>query len=144
MRRNRTDRTTSKTVKLLNILTVLVTILMLIVLGRMTTELHRVFTRDPYSSIDYGLQEGDYANMVMEYYRRAYSIVPFSSIHEEEYHVAQYADAAFRHQYFETVGDSEMAGRLAEEMARARQESGSLSSATEDIDRLLAAIPRFS
>ena len=141
MRRNRTDRAPSKMVKLLNVLTVLLTIVMLIVLGRMTTELHRVFARDPYSSIDYTLQQGDYADMAMEYYRRAYNIAPFSSVHEEEYHIAQYADAAFRHQYFETVGDSEMAGRLAEEMARARQESGSLSSVTADIDRLLEGIP---
>ena len=53
MRRNRTDRAPSKMVKLLNVLTVLLTIVMLIVLGRMTTELHRVFARDPYSSIDF-------------------------------------------------------------------------------------------
>ena len=144
MRRNRTDSAPSKAVRFLTVLAVLMTIVMLIVLGRMTSELHRVFARDPYTSIDYNLQQGNYDDMVSEYYRRAFDVAPFSSIHEEEYHVAQYADAAFRHQYFETVGDSEMAGRLAEEMARARQESGSLSSATEDIDRLLAAIPRFS
>ena len=144
MRRNRTDSAPSKAVRFLTVLAVLMTIVMLIVLGRMTSELHRVFARDPYTSIDYNLQQGNFDDMVSEYYRRAFDVAPFSSIHEEEYHVAQYADAAFRHQYFETVGDSEMAGRLAEEMARARQESGSLSSATEDIDRLLAAIPRFS
>ena len=143
MRRIRTDRAPSRTVKIINVLIVLLTILMLIILGRMTRELHRVFARDPYTSIDYTMQQGNYDDMVTEYYRRAYNVAPFSSAHEEEYHIAQYADAAFRHQYFQAVGNSEMAARLAEEMDRARQACVSLSAVTEDIDSLLDDIALF-
>ena len=81
--------------------------------------------------------------MVSEYYRRAFDVAPFSSIHEEEYRIAQYADAAFQHQFFQAIGDAEMAARYAGQMAQARQESGSLSTVTEDIDRLLESIPLF-
>lgn len=143
MRRNRTDSAPSKAVRFLTALAVLMTIVMLIVLGRMTSELHRVFARDPYTSIDYNLQQGNYDDMVSEYYRRAFDVAPFSSIHEEEYRIAQYADAAFQHQFFQTIGDAEMTARYAGQMAQARQESGSLFTVTEDIDRLLESIPLF-
>ena len=143
MRRIRTDRTSSTSAKLLTVLAVLLTLVMLIVMGRMVTELHRVFTRDPYSSIDYNLQQGNYDDMVSEYYRRAYNVAPFSSAYEEEYHIAEYADAAFQHQYFQAVGDLEMAEQYAGQMASARQASGSLAEVTGDIDRLLEDIPLY-
>ena len=143
MRRNRTDRTPSKTARLLTVLAVLLSLVMLIVLGRMVSELHRVFSRDPYTSIDYSLQQGDYGDMVSEYYRRGFDVAPFSSPHEEEYHIAQYADAAFQHQFFQTSGDAEMAERYAQQMADARQASGSLAAVTGDIDRLLESIPLY-
>lgn len=143
MRRNRTDRAPSKTAKFLTVLAVLLTIVMLIVLGRMVSELHRVFSRDPYTSIDYSLQQGEYGDMVSDYYRRSFDVAPFSSVHEEEYHIAHYADAAFLHQFFQAVGDTEMAARYAGQMEQARQASGSLAAVTGDIDRLLADIPLF-
>ena len=113
---------------------------MLISLGRMVSELHRVFNRDPYSGIEYALREGDYAEMIRNYYYRNYDVAPFASTHEEEYHVAQYADAAFQHQFFQAVGDQEMAGRYAARMESARQACGSLAAAAEDVDRLLENI----
>ncbi len=82
MRKKRADQTPSKTVKLLTVLAVLMALIMLIFLGRMVSELHRVFARDPYSIIGYDLQQGDYAGMVSEYYRRGFDVAPFSSVHE--------------------------------------------------------------
>ena len=94
MRKKRADQTPSKTAKLLTVLAVLMAVIMLIFLGRMVSELHRVFARDPYSIIDYDLQQGDYAGMVTEYYHRGFDVAPFSGVREEEYYIAQYADAA--------------------------------------------------
>ncbi|MBQ9248912.1 MAG: hypothetical protein IJ179_00920 [Oscillospiraceae bacterium] len=140
MRRMKAERQSSKAVKLLNVLAVLMVFVMLISLGRMVGELHRVFNRDPYSGIEYALREGDYAEMIRNYYYRNYDVAPFASTHEEEYHVAQYADAAFQHQFFQAVGDQEMAGRYAARMESARQACGSLAAAAEDVDRLLENI----
>ena len=53
------ERKSSRAVTLLNILAVLMAFVMLISLGRMVNELRRVFNRDPYSGIEYALQEGD-------------------------------------------------------------------------------------
>ena len=94
MRGMKAERKSSKAVTLLNILAVLMAFVMLISLGRMVSELRRVFDRDPYSGIEYALQEGDYAGMIRDYYYRGYDVAPFASVHEEEYRVAQYADAA--------------------------------------------------
>ena len=65
---------------------------------------------------------------------------PFSTPNEEEYHVAAYADAAFRHQLFEAIGDEDMAARLEQEMEEARAKTGSLSVSTDEVDRLLEDI----
>ena len=143
MRRNRTDPAPSRAVRLLTVLTVFLTIIMLIVLGVMTSQLRRAFSRDPYTGIDYNLRQGNYDDMVSEYYRRGFAVEPFSGHHEEEYRVAQYADAAFQHQYFQAVGDEEMTGRYEEQMKQAREASGSLAPVTEDIDRLLENIALF-
>lgn len=140
MRRMKAEGQSSKAVKLLNVLAVLMVFVMLISLGRMVSELHRVFNRDPYSGIEYALQEGDYAEMIRNYYYRNYDVAPFASVHEEEYHVAQYADAAFQHQFFQAVGNQEMAVRYAAMMDSAREACGSLTAAAEDVDRLLENI----
>lgn len=134
------ERNPSRAVTLLNILAVLMAFVMLISLGRMVNELRRVFNRDPYSGIEYALQEGDYAGMIRDYYYRSYDVAPFASLHEEEYRVAQYADAAFQQQFFQAVGDHEMAGRYAARMESAREACGSLTAAAEDVDRLLENI----
>ena len=143
MRKKTTDRKASKAVKLLNVLTVLMAIILLFFFFRMTSELRRVFTPDPYSSIAYYLQDGYYGDMVSEYYRRNYDMAPFSGAHEEEYRVAQYTNAAFLHQFFQTIGDLKEAERFAEQMESARQASGSLAAVTEDVDSLLESIPLY-
>jgi len=140
MRGMKAERKSSKAVTLLNILAVLMAFVMLISLGRMVNELRRVFDRDPYSGIEYALQEGDYAGMIRDYYYRGYDVAPFASVHEEEYRVAQYADAAFQQHFFQAVGDREMAGRYAARMESARESCGSLTAAAEDVDRLLENI----
>ena len=140
MRRMKAEQKVSKAVTLLNVLVVLMVLVMMISLGRMVSELHRVFDRDQYSGIEYALQDGDYAEMIRNYYYRSYDVAPFASVHEEEYHVAQYADAAFQHQFFQAVGDHEMAGRYAARMESARESCGSLTAAVEDVDRLLENI----
>ena len=142
--RKRSDQKASKTVKLLTVFTVLLALIMLIFLGRMVTELHRVFSRDPYSIMGYDLQEGDYSAMVTEYYRRGFDVDPFPSDYEEEYYIAQYADAAFMHRFYQATGNQEAAAAAAEQMDRSREASGSLSAVTGDIDRLVRSIRLYN
>ena len=111
MRKKRADQAPSKMAKLLTVLAVLMAIIMLVFLGRMVNELHRVFARDPYSIIDYDLQQGDYAGMITEYYHRGFDVAPFSGVHDEEYYIAQYADAAFQHQFYEPAASGRRGGR---------------------------------
>ena len=133
MRSSQTDRKSSFAVKLLNVLTVLAVLLMLISLSRMVGELHRVFDRDPYSVINYKLQDGDYADMVWDYYSRHFDVAPGSGAHAEEYYV----------QFFRTIGDGEAAEKYAGRMESARSLSGSLAPVTEDVDQLLENIPLY-
>ena len=81
--------------------------------------------------------------MVREYYNRCYDVVPFATLHEEEYHVAEYADAGFRHLFYETVGDQEQAARMKTRMQDARNGSGKLSVSTDDLDSILEEITLF-
>ena len=143
MRKAKAEKSSSKTVKLLNIVTVFVALFVLIMMIHMIGELRGAFARDPYSSMEYSLQSGDYAYMVRNYYYRNYDIAPFDSAYAEEYHVAEYADAAFRYQFFSAAGNEVMARRLAERMQTAREGCGSLQVATDDIDRLLGQIKLF-
>ena len=64
-------------------------------------------------------------------------------VRDEEYYIAQYADAAFQHQFCQAAGNTEAAGHFAEMMECARQASGSLAAVTGDIDRLLESIPLY-
>ena len=137
------EKTPSKTVKLLNIVTVIVAIAALIIMIRMINELHGAFNRDPYSSMEYSLQSGDYADMVRNYYYRNYDVAPFATAYSEEYHVAEYADAAFRHQFFEAAGNENMANRFEERMLKARNACGPLQVSADDIDGLLDAIELY-
>lgn len=143
MRSSQTDRKQIFAVKLLNVLTVLAVIVMLVSLSRMVGELHRVFNRDPYSGISYKLQDGYYGDMVWNYYDRHFDVAPGSGLHEEEYYVAQYTDSAFQHQFFQTIGDGEAAEKYAGRMESALRLCGSLAPVTEDVDRLLDAVPLY-
>ena len=141
MRKSARKQKASLTVKLLNILMVIMIIAALVSLIRMVNELRRSFERDPYSGITYDLQDQDYAGMVREYYNRNYDVAPFPSLHEDEYHVAEYTDAAFQRLFFETVGDSERTEFLEAKMKAARDRCGVLSVSADDVDEVLAAIP---
>ena len=88
-------------------------------------------------------QEEDYAGMVREYYHRNYDIAPFPTPQEEEYHVAEYADAAFQDLFFRTVGDREMSARLEDRMKTAREQCGMLSVSADDVDELLKGISLY-
>lgn len=134
-------RKPSGLVRFLNILIIVMTLAAAIALIRMVGELWSAFDRDRYSSMEYYLQEGEYADMIRQYYVRYYDVAPFSSAHEESYHVAGYADAAFRRQFYEAVGDGARAEALARRMETERDGCGSLSVAADDIDRLLESIP---
>ena len=137
MRKMKTEAKSSKAVKLLNIIIVITVLAAVIMLVRMVSEIRRSFDRDPYNSMEYSLRDGDYASMVRNYYYRGYDIAPFKNAYEEEYHVAEYADAAFRHQFFHAVGNTEMANRFEARMEAARSQCGSVEVSTHDIDRLL-------
>ena len=128
-------------VRFLNILIVLTALAAVISLVRLAGELRSAFDRDQYSSLEYYLQDGEYPGMIRQYYSRHYDIDPFPSAHEEAYHVAGYADAAFRHRFYEATGDQERAETLARRMETERKGSGSLAIAADDIDRLLEDIP---
>ena len=128
-------------VRFLNILIVLTALAAVISLVRLAGELRSAFDRDQYSSLEYYLQDGEYPGMIRQYYSRHYDIDPFPSAHEEAYHVAGYADAAFRHRFYEATGDQERAEALARRMETERKGSGSLAIAADDIDRLLEDIP---
>ena len=132
----------AKTVSMgvLNMLTILMAFVLLVSVIRLVSEMRSSFVRDSYNSMEYPLREGDYGEMVYNYYRWHYDVEPFSTPNEEEYHVAAYADAAFRHQLFEAIGDEDMAARLEQEMEEARAKTGSLSVSTDEVDRLLEDI----
>lgn len=141
MRNIRAGKKTPGTVRFLNILLVIMTLAAGIALIRLVGELRSSFDRDRYSDLEYYLQQGEYADMVRQYYYRYYDVAPFTSAHEEAYHVAGYADAAFQHQFYEAIGNGEQAEALARRMETERDGCGSLSVAADDIDRLLASIP---
>ncbi len=133
----------SRTVNLLNIVAVIVAVAAFIVMVKMINELNGSFNRDPYNSMEYSLQSGDYADMVRTYYYKSYDVAPFETAYEEEYHVAEYADAAFRHRFFEATGNEVMAKRFAERMQKARDGCGSLQVSADDIDRIISAIELY-
>lgn len=143
MRKATAEKNSSKTVNLLNILILIVAAAAVIMMGKMIGELRFAFNRDPYSSMEYSLQSGDYAEMIRTYYYRSYDVAPFDTPYEEEYHVAEYADAAFRHQFFTASGNREMAGRFAERMQKALEGCGSLQVSTDDVNKILENIKLY-
>ena len=133
----------SPMIRLLNIFILILLFAALLAFGRMIHELYRASSRDPYGNIEYSLQDGEYADMIHDYFYRNYDVAPFRTVYEESYHVAEYANAAFLHQFFQAVHDPEMADRLKTSMQEARVSCGSLSVATGDIDQLLNSISLF-
>ena len=105
-----------------------------IALIRLVGELRSSFDRDRYSNLEYYLQQGEYADMVRQYYYRYYDVAPFTSAHEEAYHVAGYADTAFQHQFYEAIGDGERAEAMARRMAELKKEEQDARLAAEVID----------
>ena len=143
MRENREKTKKSAIVRMLNVLTVLMALVLLVSVIHLVGEVRSAFVRDRYNSMEYPLREGEYGEMVDKYYRWNYDVAPFSTPNEEEYNVAAYADAAFRHQLFEAVGDKEMAARCEWRMEEARGKTGSLSVSADEVDRLLESIPMY-
>ena len=140
MRNGQNGKKTSGLVRFLNILIAATALAAVIALIHMVGELRSAFERDRYSSMEYYLQDGEYAGMIRQYYSWHYDIDPFPSAHEESYHVAGYADAAFQHQFFQRIGDQDRAQANARRMEEDRRGCGSLSVAADDIDRLLESI----
>ena len=136
-------KTKTPGIALLNFLMVLMALVLLASAVHLVSEMRSSFVRDHYNSMEYPLKEGDYGEMVYNYYRWHYDTAPFPTPSEEEYHVAAYADAAFRHQLFSAVGDGEMAARCLRQMEQAREKTGSLSVSADEVDRLLENIPLY-
>ena len=136
-------KTKTPSVALLNILIILMAFVMLGSAVRLVSEMRSAFVRDHYNSMEYPLKDGDYGDMVYNYYRWHYDTAPFSTPAEEEYHVAAYADAAFRRQLFSAVGDGEMAARCRRQMDLAREKTGSLTVSADEVDRILENIPLY-
>ena len=143
MRESRKKAEASPMITILNVITVLVLLAAIFSIAKLANELNHVFNREAYSNMEYKLQDENYGDMVGEYYRRSYDVAPFATMHEEEYHVAEYADAAFRHLFYETVGDQEQAARMKTRMQAARDGSGKLSVSADDLDELLKEIVLF-
>ena len=111
---------------------------------KLVNELRYSFNREPYSNMEYNLQDENYGDMIGEYYNRSYDVAPFPTVREEEYHVAEYADAAFRHLFYENAGDEEQAERMESRMQSAREGCGKLSVSADDLDALLKEIAVYS
>ena len=101
MRETAKRKPSSLLIKVLNVLTVLVLLAAIFSITKLVTELRRSFNREPYSNMEYNLQDENYGDMIREYYNRGYDVDPFPTVHEEEYRVAEYADAAFRHLFYD-------------------------------------------
>ena len=140
MRETGKRKPSSLLIKVLNVLTVLVLLAAIFSITKLVSELRRSFNREPYSNMEYNLQDENYGEMVREYYNRGYDVVPFATLHEEEYHVAEYADAGFRHLFYENSGDQEQAERMKTRMQAARDGCGSLSVSADDLDDILEKI----
>ena len=132
MRDTAKRKPSSLLIKVLNVLTVLVLLAAIFSITKLVTELRRSFNREPYSNMEYNLQD--------ENYNRGYDVDPFQSVHEEEYRVAEYADAAFRHLFYESAGNEEQAERMKERMQSAREGTGKLSVSVDDVDAVLDSI----
>ena len=130
-------------IALLNILTILMAFVMLVSVVRLVSEMRSAFVRDRYNSMEYPLKEGNYAEMVYNYYRWNYDVDPFSTPNEEEYQVAAYADAAFRYKLFSAADEAEKTEYWEHRMEQAREKTGSLSVSADEVDRLLENIPQY-
>ena len=140
MRESRKKVESSPMITILNVITVLVLLAAILSISKLVRELRYAFNREPYSNMEYNLQDENYGDMVREYYNRCYDVVPFATLHEEEYHVAEYADAGFRHLFYENSGDQEQAERMKTRMQAARDGCGSLSVSADDLDEILKEI----
>ena len=136
MRETGKRKPSSLLIKVLNVLTVLVLLAAIFSITKLVSELRRSFNREPYSN----LQDENDGDMIREYYNRGYDVDPFQSVHEEEYRVAEYADAAFRHLFYESAGNEEQAERMKERMQSAREGTGKLSVSLDDVDAVLDSI----
>ena len=143
MRESRKKVESSPMITILNVITVLVLLAAILSIAKLVNELNHVFNRELYSNMEYNLQDENYGDMVREYYSRSYDVAPFATLHEEEYHVAEYADAAFRHLFYENAGDPEQAASMKTRMQDARDGSGKLSVSADDLDSILEEITLF-
>ena len=137
-------RKASRLVRILNVLTVVALLAAIFSIMKLVNELRYSFNREPYSNMEYNLQDENYGDMIGEYYNRSYDVAPFPTVREEEYHVAEYADAAFRHLFYENAGDEEQAERMESRMQSAREGCGMLSVSADDLDALLKEIAVYS
>lgn len=140
MRKSQERNKQSPLIKFLNVLTVLVLLAAILSISKLVRELRYAFNREPYSNMEYNLQDENYGDMVREYYNRGYDVAPFATLHEEEYHVAEYADAGFRLLFYENTGDQEQAERMKIRMQAAREGCGALSVSADDLDDILEKI----
>ena len=140
MRESRKKAESFPLTTILNVITVLVLLAAIFSIAKLANELNDVFNRAAYSNMEYKLQDENYGDMVREYYNRGYDVAPFATLHEEEYHVAEYADAGFRHLFYENIGDQEQAERMRTRMQAAREGCGALSVSADDLDGILEKI----
>lgn len=140
MRKAKQDNKPSLLIRLLNLALVMVVIFFLVAAGNLAQEIRRVSSRDYYGGLIYCLQDGEYGRMIRYYYDNHYDIDPFSSDEEEYYGIAEYADAAFQHHFYAAVGNENRAEYYQQRMNEAKQLSGELAVATEDIDRIFATL----
>ena len=143
MREKRAKTGKAPGIGLLNVLMIVMSFVLLVSVIRLVSEMRSAFVRDRYHSMEYTIRDGDYGEMVNIYYRWHYDVDPFPTQDEEEYQLAAYTDAAFRHQLFEAAGDDDMAVRLEWQMEQARKRVGSLSGSADEVDRLLEDITLY-
>ena len=141
--RNTVKKRRPPVIRLMNLFTVIAALLLVISLIHLVSELRSAFVRDRFGTIEYSLEDGNYGQMVSQYYRMYYDAAPFSSPYEPAYQTAAYADAAFHHQFFTAVGNHEAAARWAQRMEDARLGMGELAVVAPDVDEVLDAVTLY-
>ena len=67
-------RKTSRLVRILNVLTVVALLAAIFSIMKLASELRYSFNREPYSNMEYNLQDENYGDMIGEYYNRSYDV----------------------------------------------------------------------
>lgn len=128
----------SKVIIFLNfVIGMLLAVLLIVLFARLTgnDNYYKHIFGDGYEH--YSIQRGDYAELIDEYERYGGILGSVNKGSEESAAVAEYADAAFRYNAYEYVGDTERAARQKQRMENAADAMGIYTPEAAKIDKCL-------